>query len=60
MGAPAIQLVQLQLRLVSSDELPDRLRNLLRMLEQKHMAAASDLTYFAIRQSVRERRNSFC
>src|SRR3989454_11609925 len=54
-GHYAIELSQ-----VSSDELPDRFRNLLRMFQQEHMAPTSNLAHFTIRQPVRERRNSFC
>ena len=44
---------------VSSEEVSDDLRNLLRMLEKEHVTAALDLAHLAVGQSIGERSHSF-
>src|SRR5712692_12053647 len=45
---------------VSSNEIAYRRSDLLRVLQQEHVAAALDLLHFVVGQSVREIRSSFC
>ena len=45
---------------VSSEEVSDDLRSLLRMLEQEHVATALDLAQFPIAESLDEGCESFC
>src|SRR2546427_1625627 len=44
---------------MAANEIAHRGGDLLRVLQHEHMAAALDLSHFAIRQSVRESRSSF-
>jgi hypothetical protein len=45
---------------VSSEEVLDDLRNLLRVFEQEHVATALDLAHFAIGESLDKGCESFC
>ena len=47
-------------RNVAAKEIPYRGGDLLRVLQQEHVAAALDLLHFAVGQSVREICSSFC